>query len=371
MTRRDEILKLIVEHYIRTAEPVGSKVLQEAYGLGVSSATIRNEMSALEKDGYLEKAHVSGGRSPTEKGYQYYVDKLRTGGVDEHVKNALQSVLNEKSNSIEEVMRQSCQILSEMTNLASCVIGSNLEEERLVSIQVIPLRGSNTATALFVTDKGHVENKTFLVDSRVRVEDLAKVISLLNERLSGTPISKVVPTMEAMRPVLTDYLIGQRIVFDAILGAFMGFASKHLELYGKEELYEQPEFANDAMKLRELLRFLDRPEGLKKAVGKRNGKLGSVSIQIGPSAEAPEDLALVSATIALPGEPDTALTVVGPSRMDYDRVVSTLQYFAAELDRFFEKGRYLPVARKEERCSTKPKSSKTPKSVPKKKEKGK
>lgn len=365
MTRRDEILKLIVEHFIKTAEPVGSKVLQESYGLGVSSATIRNEMSSLEKDGYIQKAHVSGGRSPTEKGYQYYVDKLRSGSVDERAKSALQTVLGEKAKSIEEVMKQSCEILSEMTNLAACVIGSNAEEERLVSLQVIPLSGSNTATALFVTDKGHVENKTFLIDPQVKMDDLVKVVTLLNERLSGTPIAKVVPTMQAMRPALTDYLVGQRIVFDAILSAFMGFASKHLELFGKEELYNQPEFAEDAEKLRQLLRFLDRPDAIKKAVGKRGGRVGAVNIQIGESAQAPEDLALVSAKIALPGEPDTALTVVGPSRMDYDRVVSTLQYFAEELDRYFEKGRYLPVARKDERCSTKPKS-KTPKSNPKK-----
>lgn len=365
MTRRDEILKLIVEHFIKTAEPVGSKNLKEAYHLDMSSATIRNEMNALEKDGLLEKTHTSSGRVPSEKGYQYYVDNLRSGGVDEKAKNALQTVLSEKAKSVEEVMKESCQILSQMTNLASCVIGQKVDEERLVSIQAIPL-GQNTATAIFVTDKGHVENKTFLINEAVRVEDVAKTVKLLNERLAGTPIVSVVPLMEAMKPALTDYLIGQRLVFDAILGAFASFASKHLELFGKEELYSQPEFANDAMKLRKLLKFLDDPTELKEALSKATeSKDGEVLVQIG-TKDVPTDLALVSAKVSLPGEPESALTILGPSRMDYDRVVSTLQYFAKELDQYFKN-----ATKGEKECSTKPKSNqnspKKPKTNPPKK----
>lgn len=358
MTRRDEILKLIVEHFIKTAEPVGSKTLQETYNLDVSSATIRNEMNSLEKDGLLEKTHASSGRVPSEKGYQYYVDNLRSGGVDERAKNALQTVLSQKAKSVEQVMKESCQILSQMTNLASCVIGQQIEEEQLVSIQIIPL-GKNTATALFVTDKGHVENKTFLIDPSVEVEDVAKTVKLLNERLAGTPVSKVVPMMEAMRPALTDYLLGQRLVFDAILGAFTSYASEHLELFGKDELYAQPEFANDAMKLRELLKFLDHPEELKKALASnKRGKEGEVLIQIGNADNRPNDLALVSARISLPGDPESALTVLGPSRMDYDRVVSTLQYFAKEIDRYFANSKKGEEAKQ---CLTKTKSPKTKK----------
>ena len=359
MTRRDEILKLIVEHFIKTAEPVGSMNLKEAYHLEMSSATIRNDMNALEKDGLLEKTHTSSGRVPSEKGYQYYVDNLRSGGVDEKAKNALQTVLSEKAKSVEEVMKESCQILSQMTNLASCVIGQKADEERLVSIQAIPL-GQNTATAIFVTDKGHVENKTFLINEAVRVEDVAKTVKLLNERLAGTPIVSVVPLMEAMKPALTDYLVGQRLVFDAILGAFASFASKHLELFGKDELYSQPEFANDAMKLRKLLKFLDDPTELKEALSKVNeSKDGEVVVQIG-TKDVPTDLALVSAKVSLPGEPESALTILGPSRMDYDRVVSTLQYFAKELDQYFKN-----ATKGEKECSTKPKSNKNSPKKPK------
>ena len=263
MTRRDEILKLIVEYFIRYAEPIGSKTLMTKYKLDISSATIRNEMNALEKMGFIEKPHTSGGRVPTEKGYQYYVDNLRTGGVEQQAKNALQNILSEKTKSVEEVMKESCEILSQMTNLASVVIGQSVDDERLVSVQVIPL-SNNTATAVFVTDKGYVENKTFLMEEGTRVDQVVKTVKLLNDRLTGTPLSQVVSKMEALRPALTDYMVGQELIYEAIMGVFAKLATERMELYGQEELYKQPEFANDASKLRELLSFIDDPEEFKR-----------------------------------------------------------------------------------------------------------
>src|SRR5574344_2346736 len=196
MTRRDEILKLIVEHFVKTAEPVGSKTLQEVYHLSVSSATIRNEMNALENDGFLEKTHTSSGRVPSQKAYKYYVEHIRTGDVDSSAKNARANILSEKTKSVEEVMKEACEILSHMTNLASVVLGPTVNEEKLVSVQIIPL-GENTATAVFVTDKGYVENKTFLIDPTLKTDEVVKTVKLLNDRLTGTPVSDLVNKMEA------------------------------------------------------------------------------------------------------------------------------------------------------------------------------
>ena len=117
MTRRDEILKLIVEEFIKTHQPVASKTLLQTYDLEVCSATIRSEMNSLEADGFIEKPHTSGGRIPTTAGYRYYVEHLSEGSVDQKAKNALQTVLGEKRKSIEEVMESSCKVLSEMTNI--------------------------------------------------------------------------------------------------------------------------------------------------------------------------------------------------------------------------------------------------------------
>lgn len=334
MNRRDEILKLIVEHFIKTAEPVASKTLLEVYKLDVSSATIRNEMSALERDGYLEKTHTSSGRVPSDKGYKYYVDNLRTGSVDEDAKNALQTILSERSKSVEEVMKESCEILSHMTNLASVVLGQRVDEEKLVSIQITPL-SENTATAVFITDKGYVESKTFLIEKPLKVTDVVKNVKLLNDRLSGTPISQLVTKMEAMKPALTDYVMGQEIIYDAILASFAKFATSRMELYGKSALYSQPEFANDAEKLRQLLAFLDDPASVKKALGEAKPCQSGVSVSFGTKKEGLEDLAIVSTEVNLPGDSGTTLTLLGPSRMNYDKVVATLKYFADALDKYF------------------------------------
>lgn len=362
MTRRDEILKLIVEHFVKTAEPVGSKTLLKVYRLDVSSATIRNEMNALEQDGFIEKTHTSSGRVPSEKGYQYYVSNLRESPVDENCKNALQNVFGEKTKSVEEVMKEACEILSNMTNLASVVLGPGVGEERLVSVQIIPLNES-TATAVFVTDKGYVENKTFFLDSSVQVEEVVKTVRLLNDRLSGTPISQVCGKMEAMKPALTDYVVGEELIYDALLEAFAKFATDRLDLYGKETLYNQPEFANDAEKLRQLLGLLDDPEALKKALSECKGGGAGVSVHIGTKKEGLEDIAMVSAGLALPGDPSASLTVLGPSRMDYQKVVSTLKYFASSLDEYFASRTILKGGKA---CQT---TLKTKNPTPKKKQK--
>ena len=190
LSRSDLILKYIVEYFVKTATPVGSNTLLENYDLPYSSATIRNEMAHLESLGYLEKTHTSSGRVPSSEGYRYYVKYLRDNNyhdVDEQIKNQLALILDKRSKSIEDVLKESCEILSHMTNLASVVLGPNADEEHLASIQVVPL-SKNSATCLFVTDRGYVENKTFVVDQNVSLNDLKQCIDRINERIKGTAI---------------------------------------------------------------------------------------------------------------------------------------------------------------------------------------
>ncbi len=331
MTRRDHILKLIVEHFIKTAQPVGSQTLLDEYGLECSSATIRNEMCALEKEGLLEKPHTSAGRIPSSEGYRYYVEHLRDERVDHRVKYALASVLERRTQSVEEVIEQSCQILSSMTNLASVVLGPKVSEEKLVSVQVIPL-SATTATAVFVTDQGYVENKTFVLEQGTSAEDVQKTVTLLNDRLKGTPIVDLVTKMEAMRPAVTDYVVGQDVVYQALMEAFLRFAGERLNLYGKDKLFEQPEFAEDAKKLRKVLGLLDDPKALREALTD-TGSQDPVELHIAGEGD---DLAIVSAKVNVPGGQTTSISLVGPTRMDYDAAVSMLRYVAETLGTYFE-----------------------------------
>ena len=331
MNRRDRILKLIVEHFIKTAQPVGSQTLINEYGLQYSSATIRAEMNALEVDGLLEKTHTSSGRVPSSKGYRYYIDNLREKSVSDEFKYQMQTILDQKTQSIENVIKESCEILSQMTSLASIVLGPNAKEEKLASVQIIPLSNSS-ATCVFVTDQGYVENKTFPLSEEVQLGDIEKCVKLLNERLKGTVISDLVPKMEAIRPLLNDYVVDQDVIYQAVLEAFVGFAKDRLNTYGKDNLFEQPEFANDATKIRHLLELFESPEIFREVEDEQDG---DISIRIGGDDD--DDVSIISAKVKIPGKKEGSIAIVGPRRMDYDQVVSSIEYLIDELEKKYSK----------------------------------
>ena len=331
LTRSDAILKYIVEYFIKTAQPVGSHTLIEEYHLPYSSATIRNEMFALEKMGYIEKTHSSSGRVPSSKGYRYYCENLREKNVDEALKNSLQVVLEQKIHSIEEVIKESCEILSHMTNLVSVVSGSE-SIERLANVQLIQI-SENTITAVFVTDKGYVENKTFILPSTIETKEVVSCVQILNDRLKGTPINELVDKMEALKPVLNDYVVSHDIVYQALLETFIRFAGDRLSLYGREELFNQPEFKNDAEKLQEVFKLLN-DKSLFKSVSKEaaNEKDEKVILKIG---DINPDVSMVTTKLKIGDGEESTITLLGPTRMDYDKVLSALEYLTDELNKYF------------------------------------
>lgn len=345
MNRRDRILKLIVEHFIKTAQPVGSQTLINEYGMSYSSATIRAEMNALEGDGLLEKTHTSSGRVPSSKGYRYYIEHLREKSVSDEFKYQMQAILDQKTQSIDNVIKESCEILSQMTSLASIVLGPNAKEEKLASVQIIPL-SSTSATCVFVTDQGYVENKTFALSEEVQLSDIENCVKLLNKRLKGTAISELVAKMEAIRPLLNDYVVDKDIIYQAMLEAFVGFAKDRLNTYGTDNLFDQPEFANDASKIRHLLELFESPEVFREV---EDETPGDISIHIGGEGDE-EDVSIISAKVKIPGSKEGSIAIVGPKRMDYDQVVSSMEYLLKELER-----RYASNNRKESTSVTKEK----------------
>ena len=329
LTRRDQVLKLIVEYVVKNGQPVGSKTLIEEYGLTYSSATIRAEMNALENEGLLEKTHTSSGRVPSSKGYRYYIENLRERSVDEEFKYQVQTILDQKVQSINDVIKESCEILSQMTNLASIVLGPNVTEEKLVSVQMIPI-SKNSATCVFVTDQGYVENKTFVLDGNNSLSDVQNCIKLLNERLQGTSISELVPKMKLIRPLLTDYVVDHDVIYQALLETFLKFTKDRLETYGREELFEQPEFANDAQKIKRVLDLFETPE-----IFREVGNEDDISVHIGGESDQDSDVSIITAKVSMPNSQKGNIAVVGPKRMDYDKVVSTMEYLVKQLEKYF------------------------------------
>ena len=334
LNRSDTILKYIVEYFIKNAQPVGSHTLIEEYKLPYSSATIRNEMFALEKMGLIEKTHSSSGRVPSAQGYRYYCEKLRDGSVNEQLKNSIQTVLDQKVKSIDAVIKESCEILSHMTNLVTVVMGPDENKEKLASIQMVQI-SDNTITAIFVTDKGYVENKTFIVPENLKAGEIVNCVSLLNDRLKGTPIVELVEKTEALKPVLNDYIVGHDLVYQALLETFMRFASDRLSLYGRDELFSREEYKNDTEKLERVFKLLNDQQLLKEVKEEIKKDDEERIIRIG-DIEGNPDVSMVTAKIDLGDEGNRAITLLGPTRIDYDQALSALEYIAETLTDYFK-----------------------------------
>lgn len=325
LNRKQKILKLIIEDFVKYAEPVGSEYLIKKYKLPYSSATIRNEMAELEKDGLLEKTHTSSGRVPSTKGYQYYIDNLRAKKVDEKFKNEIQSIFS-SSKSVEEVIKESCEILSSMTNLTSIVLGPSSSEERLLSIQLIPLT-NNSCSAIFVTDKGYVENKTFILKDNVSMKDVKNCLEMLDKRLKGTYVSELVDKLESLKPIFKDYIDDYNYLFTSLIKTFYDFAKSRSTIYGKENMLVQPEFKDDAEELKKLFELFSNPDQLNDYIKfSKNDIIDASDVNSDL-----KDLTIISKDIESNGNSLGKIAIIGPRRMDYENVLSALEYTINEL----------------------------------------
>lgn len=332
LSRRERILKYIVEEFIRTASPVGSQTLIKQYHLTCSSATVRNEMLALEMEGYLEKPHTSAGRIPSSKGYRYYIDHLREKTLDDDFKHQIQTIVSNRTMQVEEVIKQSCEILSQMTNLTSIMLGPDAHYEHLTKIQLIPIT-DNSAVCVFVTDMGYVEHRTFNIPKDIELKDMQNCVEILNNRLTGTPILEVVEKINLLKPIIEDKVKQHEIIFKSFMEAFINFTTERVAVYGKENILEMPEFTNDINKLKTLISLLEKDE-IWKNLSNRDG----VVVKIGTenAIGALQDATVVTTTINVGGNEKGTIALIGPTRMDYDRVIEAVNYVSEKINELLE-----------------------------------
>ncbi|HEY4537218.1 MAG TPA: heat-inducible transcriptional repressor HrcA [Erysipelothrix sp.] len=332
--RKIEIFKAIVNEFVNTAEPVGSKTLIEQYNLPYSSATIRNEMSDLEKMGLLEKMHTSSGRVPSTKGYRFYVEHLMENVENQAIEMALKQIFSDRRLSVDEAIRQSCDILSQMTNLTSVVLGPTTSNDYLKSIQLIPLNDLS-AMAVFVTESGHAEHRIFKFEDHVEIEDIENCTQILNERLKGTPLSQVVDKMESLRPILSTKLSQYEVLFEAFVGAFLKFAQDEVYMSGRNNMLYQPEFSN-VEKLKQLTNMLEDSSVWRQLSS--NHEQVTLRRNSGSELTWIDDVAFVSSSFQVDDDEERKLMVVGPSRMEYSAVVSMMDYVAEMIEEVYGKG---------------------------------
>lgn len=334
--RMVDILKAIVDEFVSTAEPVGSKTLVDKYNLPYSSATIRNDMATLESLGYLEKPHTSAGRIPSNKGYQYYCENLLKKDMDEDVKYALANIFDKRTANIEDAIKESCKIVSEMTNLATGMLGPDAKNQTLERIKVFQI-DSRMAVCVFITNTGHTENKTFNFQDDVTIDDIETCTDILNDRLKGTPIYELPEKLESLKPILNDSVQRFELLYNAFAGAFVKFASETVYFDGTSNMMYQPEYA-DIEKLKELTKFFDDSKLFRKLVDKQieNNDVVAVTPK-GTELMWKDDLAIVTSEIRISDNPEdnAKLMVVGPRRMEYNRVISLLDFICQEIEDMF------------------------------------
>ncbi len=324
--RQRKILKLIVESYIRQAKPVSSN--QICKKLKCSSATIRSEMANLEDLGYLEKTHTSSGRVPSEEGYRYYVDNLMEAkkmNGEEMLK--LQIIFHNQSLELNDCINKSLQVISDMTSYTAVVLGKTSHENLLKEISVVPL-SSNQLIVIVVTDKGKVEHKTVTLEN-VSMDDIKKTVDLINNLIVGTPIDEVSIKLEfEVKPIISKYVEQHQQLYNAIYNVFTDITNTDINVVGRTKFLEQPEFDN-VDKIKELFKKLDDKDLLQEI--KRDDS-NNIEVYIGSENKLDNDVTIIKTNFKTDSEEGT-LAIIGPKRMEYDRVVSILEYLKENIER--------------------------------------
>ncbi len=333
--RRIEIFKVVVDDFIQNAEPVGSKTLQQKYNLPYSSATIRNDLQALEEMGYLEKTHTSSGRIPSTLGYKFYCENLLDeSGMDEKMEVAIKDAFETSNLNMEEAIHQSCQILSDMTNMTSGAIGPDASTQTLEHIKLFPIDERN-AVCVFITNSGHTETKNFHFDEDVPFGDIETCTDILNEKLKGIPLTQLAEKMEEIKPELSVVVKRHEMLFTAFVKAFIKFASDNVYFSGKDRMLYQPEF-EDINKLKKMMTLFNDSTVWKK-MNKDENTL-AISTRSGAELTWFNDVAVVRSKFKVSDEETGEFMVIGPSRMDYDKVVSMVKYAARMIEKMYNVG---------------------------------
>lgn len=315
-----------MEEYIKSARPVSSNSICNF--LNCSSATIRNEMVILEDLGYLEKNHFASGRTPSELGYRYYVENLmKPKDLTGEDMLKLQTIFSNNSLELSDTIKKSIELISELTNYTVVVLGNSSKDNRLKKVEVIPLEQGKVVMML-ITDKGHVEYKSMNIGD-ASSEELTKTVELINKLLVDTPIDEINEKLEyEVKPVISRYVKQYAALYNAFYDAFSEFTSKASDVHfvGRANMLKQPEF-NNIDKVKQLLSKFDDASLINEMSEDKNG----INIYIGAENDLSDDVSVIKTKYNYNGEEGT-IAIVGPKRMEYDRVITLLNYINDNLN---------------------------------------
>lgn len=328
--RKQRILQAIIDDYISSAEPVGSRTLARKHDLGVSPATIRNEMADLEMLGYLEHIHTSSGRIPSSKGYRFYVDGLLPPKpMSDEEKLLIDQWYRARVRRIDEVFQETARLISQVTRNVSIVLAPQVTQAAFRCLQFLPL-DDHRAIAVIMTDVGFVENKIIEMPSGAGFEDFRRMAGVINRCLAGRTLRSIEgPVMQRIRDEIGDErLYGSAL--EVIQRALDSEKKERLYLGGATHMMEQPEF-HDVDRIKDILLMLEEEELIKDILHAHMGDGLEVTIGQENEENRIKDCSIITATYHLDGELLGTIAVLGPTRMEYGKAMSLLEYMNTNL----------------------------------------
>lgn len=338
--RKFRILQAIIDDYILTAVPVGSRTISKKYDMGLSSATIRNEMSDLEELGYLDQPHVSAGRIPSAKAYRLYVDQLlRTGRMASDSEAAVRAHFLGRMQQMEDVIDHAAQVISSLTKYTAVVLPPTGNMPRIRTIQLVPVSATSALTVI-VTDAGIVRDAVIRVSDQLDSDTLYAISKTLTNELGGLTLHEAVERMPGIIGRMQD---NEKLLRG--LGRFLDESSdntrSHVAIGGTSNMLSYPEYS-DMEKARSFLTLMETRDRLADIISQQ-GEM-AFTVRIGPETGVPEmsDCSIVTATYTTGNGRQGTIGVIGPTRMQYSKVISILGTMGHQLSELFGQERNDP-----------------------------
>lgn len=328
--RQKLVLKTIVEEYVSTNEPVGSRTLSRLEWFNASPATLRNDMAYLEDLGYLVKTHSSSGRIPSEKGYRFYVEEMMKREQESNLEfPMIDDIFRRQDISREEAINQSMDLVSNLTNYTSIVLGQSAYNSRIRKLEFLALQ-DHFAIILMITDLGHVESKKILIPDGLSVKEIERVIAVLDEILHNCLVCDIETKLkeEITNEDVRDFILYREDLVNAFASAFADMAKDKYHVQGQSKMLLQPEF-QDVEKLKEIYEAIEQREILKVVKYDETG----ITIRIGQENEikALQDCTVITVPYESSSGERGAISVFGPTRMEYNKIIPLLEYIAKNI----------------------------------------
>lgn len=336
--RKIKILQAIINDYITYGEPVGSRTISKRYDLGISSATIRNEMADLEEMGYLEQLHTSSGRRPSDKGYRLYVDRLMNPpSLSDEEKSIIRQEIREIAlKEVDAIVKGAIDIISNFTRLTSVVKLAPVNKSSIKYIKLLAI-DKYMILSTIITDNGNIKNNTIRVTKEVDDNKLIRVNNVLNKLLVGIGIESI--SLEFLVN-LKNQLVGYEEIFDSIIPAIHEslVQSDSSEIYtkGTTNIFDYPEY-NNIDRAKAFLGLINNEENLNEILTTASEEPIYIGIGKENFVECAKDCSIITASYNYKGRVMGTIGVIGPTRMPYDKVVAVLDTVVEEIDKNISK----------------------------------